>query len=675
MNANDVVDLFPYSADVEGNGMRVVLLGRMGSRRTPGCPPRGPMRGSGITIEQLADYITGELEWPCEVSKLEPSREHPEMLGMLRDYRLLERRMRENSRGGYLEVRACDFMPAQRQAALLLGKPAVRDGVMIDRYFLLKASLPADIGLEAFAAGISMANDREPVRMVPYYRTETAEGTTVAVLGELSTRAYHNAPPHDVDSLRETLDVHLRCPYTITPLYPAMDNPDHLHLKHIYDSARGSRVPFRFAARLDVTADMFETLEDVERRARCEEMLAGKDGTLFVGELEFAPGADMMLVARANGILRQKSGLRVAPMGSSLRGDGTRVVKATGMKMGFFGPSPLNAANIVEMQRMLGCKATVRLIEAGMDSPDDLELYADANEALSDPNAATSMAAWMKPLDDGQDSLKAEASKLVGMETVLERIDEMVAYAANHRKVYGTLPQLHAVFSGNPGTGKTTVARILARKLGEAGALDRSDRFVETDRSGLVGLYVGHTAAKTHRCVDKAMGGVLFVDEAYSLNTGFERDYGHEAVNALVKRLEDDSEHFVCILAGYSKPMDEMLSMNPGLRSRMPFKVEFPDYTAEQLAEIFDRMLDTRFTIEDDARQLVAEFLNHAREVQSPDFANARTVRTVVQRIQMRQMMRRDDMHIDAEIVSSALADTDMAALVGPKKRPVGFVA
>ena len=184
----------------------------------------------------------------------------------------------------------------------------------------------------------------------------------------------------------------------------------------------------------------------------------------------------------------------------------------------------------------------------------------------------------------------------------------------------------HCVFSGNPGTGKTTVARILANIFKELGILN-SGHLVETDRSGLVAEYVGQTAVKTNKIIDSALDGVLFVDEAYTL-VGGQNDYGKEAIATLLKRMEDDRERLIVILAGYSKEMEEFINSNPGLRSRFNRYILFPDYTASELYDIFQlNASKNEYEINDEANQFLKKKLDIVVQNKQKDFGNARYIR------------------------------------------------
>ena len=184
----------------------------------------------------------------------------------------------------------------------------------------------------------------------------------------------------------------------------------------------------------------------------------------------------------------------------------------------------------------------------------------------------------------------------------------------------------HCVFSGNPGTGKTTVARILANIFKELGIL-KSGHLVETDRSGLVAEYVGQTAVKTNNIIDSALDGVLFVDEAYTL-IGGQNDYGKEAIATLLKRMEDDRDRLIVILAGYSKEMEDFINSNPGLRSRFNRYILFPDYTPSELYEIFQlNATKNEYVINDEANQYLKKKLDFVVQNKQKDFGNARYIR------------------------------------------------
>ena len=200
---------------------------------------------------------------------------------------------------------------------------------------------------------------------------------------------------------------------------------------------------------------------------------------------------------------------------------------------------------------------------------------------------------------------------------------------------------LHLVFSGNPGTGKTTVARLLAKIYKQLGVVS-SGQFVEVDRSGLVEGYVGQTATKTSEVIDSAMGGILFIDEAYTLTNNKEKgDYGQEAVDTLLKRMEDDRDKFVVIVAGYTDPMNEFVESNPGLKSRFSKFVEFPDYSGDELMAIFMEMLKPmKFNLDDSAMAEVQRKLHGMAELHEDNFANGREVRNFLDRCIERQANR-----------------------------------
>lgn len=198
----------------------------------------------------------------------------------------------------------------------------------------------------------------------------------------------------------------------------------------------------------------------------------------------------------------------------------------------------------------------------------------------------------------------------------------------------------HCVFTGNPGTGKTTVARIVAGIYRDLGVLKKG-HLVETDRSGLVAEYVGQTAVKTNKIIDSALDGVLFVDEAYTLANSSQNDYGAEAIATLLKRMEDERGRLVVVLAGYTDEMAAFISSNPGLRSRFTRYVEFPNYSADELEAIFENAVKkNQYALTDGARQKLRERLKIAVAEGKRDFGNGRFARNLFEQTIERQATR-----------------------------------
>ena len=198
----------------------------------------------------------------------------------------------------------------------------------------------------------------------------------------------------------------------------------------------------------------------------------------------------------------------------------------------------------------------------------------------------------------------------------------------------------HCVFTGNPGTGKTTVARILAKIYKNLGVVSKG-HLVETDRAGLVAEYVGQTAVKTNKIIDSALDGVLFIDEAYSLIGGGESDYGKEAIATLLKRMEDNRDRLIVILAGYTKNMKDFIDSNPGLQSRFNRYIEFPDYSADELLQIFEaNMKKYEYHFGEGAKEYLQQYFSNEVANKDANFGNGRLVRNVFEKTLERQANR-----------------------------------
>ncbi len=253
---------------------------------------------------------------------------------------------------------------------------------------------------------------------------------------------------------------------------------------------------------------------------------------------------------------------------------------------------------------------------------------------LAEEFAQSGVGPVLKQLDD----------ELIGLPPVKQRIREIAALLLvdRMRSKFGLsaqAPTLHMSFTGNPGTGKTTVATRMAEILYRLGYIRRG-HLIAVTRDDLVGQYIGHTAPKTKEVLKKAMGGVLFIDEAYYLyRQENERDYGQESIEILLQVMENNRDDLVVILAGYADKMDRFFHSNPGFRSRVAHHIDFPDYTNDDLLAIAVKMLGSlNYALDNDARRALAEYIALRRT--QPLFANARSIRNALDRARLRQANR-----------------------------------
>ena len=243
------------------------------------------------------------------------------------------------------------------------------------------------------------------------------------------------------------------------------------------------------------------------------------------------------------------------------------------------------------------------------------------------------------------DELMAQLDELVGLEAVKKDVKStMNLIKVRKLREENGLPvapmSMHMVFMGNPGTGKTTVARLVGGLYAAIGALSKG-QLIEVDRSGLVAGYVGQTAIKTQEVIQSALGGVLFIDEAYSLSAGGENDFGREAIEILLKAMEDHRKDLVVIVAGYTGPMEDFLDSNPGLESRFNKYITFPDYTGEELNAIFHlQCRKNGYELNEEAEAFAVEFFNSLYEGRDENFGNGRDVRNRFEDMVVRQANR-----------------------------------
>jgi AAA+ superfamily predicted ATPase len=259
----------------------------------------------------------------------------------------------------------------------------------------------------------------------------------------------------------------------------------------------------------------------------------------------------------------------------------------------------------------------------------------------------------------------AKLENLIGLNKVKAEVEKLfnvvkVRQIRQKRGMDASPSTLHMVFTGNPGTGKTTVARIIAEVFNEIGLLSKG-HLIEVDRQALVGEYVGHTAPKLTKVVQSALGGVLFIDEAYSLAQGGEKDFGKEAIDTLVKLMEDNRKDLVVIVAGYPEEMENFLNANPGLKSRFYKTIQFEDYSPDELGEIFASICNSKgYSYDSDVFKKVKQLIANEQNKNKEQFGNGRGIRNIFEKIEMNQanrLGRMEDEPADEDLANILLED------------------
>lgn len=303
---------------------------------------------------------------------------------------------------------------------------------------------------------------------------------------------------------------------------------------------------------------------------------------------------------------------------------------------------------IIDTEKEMGKFQNIRTIQKIIDEVWVEKLFR-LNEMNLDGTYDILTVEDFKAVEDDTNVIKKdiwdELNEIVGLDEVKKRIKEIAANTRIKKKLreIGVVEEnncYHMFFLGNPGTGKTTVARILGKIFRQIGILEKGEVH-EVSREGLVGKFVGQTAPKVREKVKEALGSILFIDEAYSIFGGEDKvDFGHEAVSTLVKEMEDNRDKLIVIMAGYPKEMETFMNMNPGLKERVPYKIEFPNYDAKDLTEIFFKILGKDYILESGVYEKIYDLFLKICSNAGKNFSNGRVARNIAERLKIKHSMR-----------------------------------